>query len=902
MVTAETEDDAFNKISQIGDEKIPARPKILKLRDNTVIQNLHVDFINDTPLERTLTSIFVSGIDNVIYGNVHFQAGVRTREMIAGKFDFPEKQSDVNSSPQMNVAPSQTNTYPPQIIIPQPQVNFPLPQSYIPPPQLSYPPPPMNIYPQFRPHISLYRPYPPQARPLPQYWTPFNPFILEGRRMKRETVRDDESIIRKRKIKVIGDLKVARLLFKNSSLEVKNNFVPTDDLGKIFWTKNTPQEINGSVHFTQGISIGGDLSSPVVNGKNLSCFASTRSNFSSLIFENIIVDGNLTTEAYNLSWTPENEPQSSVLKVLNVRHLNIKKINGEPFENILQTSSLHGKGIKIITGNLKVDGNVEAKYINEIDVKQKFNSALFIDNDFKLKNVEFENISGTNIKVKCLNNHSSESLRRLTSEENPYVFIHGDIHVSNLSNVKFINNHSANFEKVVNKKQGAVIYGKKKFNAQVVVSKELKIKNINQINIDKRMNDFLRVSEKQEVTGFYTFRTVEMKSNFNVDSINGAVVSNFAFTDQKQLKLQSNVQFKSLAVDGNLTSSSLHKTCYLPKAESDVSFGQSSKWSSVDIAGDISWPEEGGDELQHLLESAVTSQSNQTITGNVTIKLLSVPKIRVGSLNDKNITFVFQDALSREKENQIISGKKTFLKPFKCKNIEVKGDAQLKLINDININDIDQRIVRHHGDGKEVVTGNKTFINGFKAFSLECPEGINGVKAENIVSRKFSSEAPPFTVQHLKVFGPLLVEKVNDLNLKDFIQDCIYLNHTDTQRITGQLHIKGNVSLKGNVTTPSINNISMSDIVYVTNKKKPTRIHGCKRLMSDMEIESDPNIDILNNRNVVDTYRDNVKIDQNVTINGSVIFESAVEMDTIFAKEYYVDEEKLIYLNKTFSP
>lgn len=63
----------------------------------------------------------------------------------------------------------------------------------------------------------------------------------------------------------------------------------------------------------------------------------------------------------------------------------------------------------------------------------------------------------------------------------------------------------------------------------------------------------------------------------------------------------------------------------------------------------------------------------------------------------------------------------------------------------------------------------------------------------------------------------------------------------------------------------------MSDVVYVTNKKKPTRIHGCKRLMSDMEIESDPNIDILNNRNVVDTYRDNVKIDQNVTINGSVV-------------------------------
>lgn len=51
-------------------------------------------------------------------------------------------------------------------------------------------------------------------------------------------------------------------------------------------------------------------------------------------------------------------------------------------------------GIKIITGNLKVDGDFEALRINSIDVKKKFNSAVTIDKDFELNNVEFKNISG----------------------------------------------------------------------------------------------------------------------------------------------------------------------------------------------------------------------------------------------------------------------------------------------------------------------------------------------------------------------------------------------------------------------------------------------------------------------------------------------------------------------------
>lgn len=80
---------------------------------------------------------------------------------------------------------------------------------------------------------------------------------------------------------------------------------------------------------------------------------------------------------------------------------------------------------------------------------------------------------------------------------------------------------------------------------------------------------------------------------------------------------------------------------------------QSSQWAALDITGDSVWPTTEGGSLQHLFDSAVRTHGNQTITGNVTIQVLSVPNLRIQMLNDKNISFIFHDTLSRQKENQV---------------------------------------------------------------------------------------------------------------------------------------------------------------------------------------------------------------------------------------------------------
>lgn len=77
------------------------------------------------------------------------------------------------------------------------------------------------------------------------------------------------------------------------------------------------------------------------------------------------------------------------------------------------------------------------------------------------------------------------------------------------------------------------------------------------------------------------------------------------------------------------------------------------------------------------------------------------------------------------------------------------------------------------------------------------PDGINGIKSDNLAKETDKKTLPPLVVRNVVVRGNLQVETVNGLNITWLIEDCIYLNHTDEQNLRGQLHVKGNVSFQG---------------------------------------------------------------------------------------------------------
>lgn len=82
-------------------------------------------------------------------------------------------------------------------------------------------------------------------------------------------------------------------------------------------------------------------------------------------------------------------------------------------------------------------------------------------------------------------------------------------------------------------------------------------------------------------------------------------------------------------------------------------FDHSTVWSSLLVNGDCAWPATPDGRIQHFMDSAVTDSGDQNITGTVMINNLYTQNVQVRSLNEKNITFIIQDSLSRSKENQV---------------------------------------------------------------------------------------------------------------------------------------------------------------------------------------------------------------------------------------------------------
>lgn len=63
---------------------------------------------------------------------------------------------------------------------------------------------------------------------------------------------------------------------------------------------------------------------------------------------------------------------------------------------------------------------------------------------------------------------------------------------------------------------------------------------------------------------------------------------------------------------------------------------------------------------------------------------------------------------------QVISGNKIFENTVLCENISVAKNAAFKEVNNLNISSLYKKLIFNKKDHK--ITGQKTFVNGFKAF------------------------------------------------------------------------------------------------------------------------------------------------------------------------------------------
>ncbi|XP_046682864.1 uncharacterized protein LOC124369136 [Homalodisca vitripennis] len=849
--------------------------KTLQLQDFRVIDNLIVDVIDNIPILDLFNSIYINEFHNVINGSLHFKKGLRSKQLILKK--IPEA---IPQFPEVNPK------FPPQL---NPNI--------------------VKFYKSLlHKHDSAQNPHY-QIRPmLMPYQPPVKTILYPVGRIKRDNEKSSKNIF-KTKVKILGNFKVNQLLFHNSLLNASNQFVPTSNLDNFYWTSKTPQVISTSVHFSKGISLLNDLKYPVVNGKNLTNSATRNSMYHSLFLENIHVVGNISSEEDPISL----EQLGRGVKVLEnsefeVKHIHTNYINGDNAQRILLKDDLLSNDLRIVTGNLTIKGSLQAGLINEINVQEKFETAVMVDSDTKLGELIYNDISANFAEIDFINNHTTDMLlESMTASEdiNFTVSMNDNLHLSKLTDVSFVNGKSTNLSLVVRKSKPATVYGRKYFKSQVSIN-NLTITNINGKHVGNLFKNLLRTSSNHDLSGFVTIRNASMKSQFEVNDINSVNISKLVYINQPQVNMTSNFRFSSLMVKGNLTSTSILNGCVLPQMKAEgVVFDYPTAWTTLQVMGNSKWLPTPNGKLHHFLDSAVTSTTDQTITGNVLLTNGFFRDVITDSLNGKNFNFIMKDSLSKKKENQRVSGKKHFTGIIRCDNVHVKGDARFGSINSLNIEDIDSRLVRRTVDynvKNKPVKGHKTFMSGFKASRLRSSGGVNGI-AEGLIARdNFPEILPPLYVRSLTITGNIQAKIINSFNIDRFINDCVYLNHSDTQFIGRKFHIQGNVTFQGNVTTSNINNIPNNELVFVKSGKNPISITKCKRFTKNILIDSNFNATILNGNSLSARYKMNMKIHENTTVKGSLELKSATELSTLYAQKVFVGSKQLMYLNGSYSP
>lgn len=196
--------------------------------------------------------------------------------------------------------------------------------------------------------------------------------------------------------------------------------------------------------------------------------------------------------------------------------------------------------------------------------------------------------------------------------------------------------------------------------------------------------------------------------------------------------------------------------------------------------------------ISYLLRNAVTTDSDQVITGEVSFKEDVRARAVSCSFNEINaIRDIVSDAVTDDGERVEIAGKKIFEKDLEVDDLTVNGDLDIHKINGMDIREFNDSVVRR--DREETIVGPLTFLKDVKIERLRVK---NNAELNASVSAAVRSNA----VLPENVFFEELVV-MGDVRLKDHL-DGIDFDKFMSQRITlsGNNEISCSMQFNGVVT------------------------------------------------------------------------------------------------------
>lgn len=193
------------------------------------------------------------------------------------------------------------------------------------------------------------------------------------------------------------------------------------------------------------------------------------------------------------------------------------------------------------------------------------------------------------------------------------------------------------------------------------------------------------------------------------------------------------------------------------------------------VYGNISWDVSSTSptSISYLLNNAVIKDKDQIITGKVTFEQdVSAWAVNGNYQDIEQIRHIIMDAVIDYGERIEIHGTKIFEEDFVADNLMVNGDLGIVNINDVNILEFNDSVVRQNREDR--IVGPLTFLADVTIEKLY----VNDASVNTSVNAAVrSNEIMPDNIffEELEVRGNVHLQNLDTINFDNFIKDRVTL-------------------------------------------------------------------------------------------------------------------------------
>ncbi|XP_050696036.1 uncharacterized protein LOC126985324 [Eriocheir sinensis] len=736
------------------------------------------------------------------------------------------------------------------------------------------------------------------------------------------------------------EMKLTVMHVKGNVVIPSVNGVNLGDLAKLFWRKSVAQEINVPVHIREAVFLGGVEGSTLNGHAlteylqlNANQRITGRYSFegSVKVAGNIVVAEGRTVAGVDVSTLPArlitvDEPQTLEVEV---------RFSGRV--TVVGDVDLHGdfSGLHVLTRALRLDqtiphtgrltfaggalmsslqvtsSDLTVTSINGLDVAAAASDLVLVDQDATITggggvrfsgdvNIRELHVSGL-VDGVDIARMLSRALR--TTSHTPQVVsaaltVERDVHFAHGLTLARVNGEdwTTYLGNVVQVGFKGRIEGRKLFTGGLRVSGNLQAGSINGVDLGALASRILRKSSHQVISGHYTFLGDVTADVLDAPVIDGVVMDNLALVGGGA-QLGGTVTFaEDVTLLAGLTAdSNVLDSCDFSRIQTGPVVGGDGQ-SLVDIPGMeidtlvverrtflssfASITTTSNIDISRLLHSLVLKSTDQVITGSVRF----LNDVRVGELSAAvvdgvDVQALFTQAVLRG-QDVVIECDLHLTEGLQVGRLEVGGDVEGAdgagvLVNGVDLSAVAGRAVLM--DGRTyVVRGRKVFTAGLATTRLRAVS-LAGVSVQDLVVVGGAVNRPPPRLAFrgpVAVLGDLWVTGLVDgVDLARLFSERVTMNGHQT--LVGSYHFEA-LRVEGDITTTSINNVSISDLVLRAGQARQV-IVGAKLLAGGLLVGGGLRVATLNGVDVTKLNRTIVTLNQGAaTVRVDVRFEGSV--------------------------